>query len=169
MPQYQDKQIIPGNVGFARINGLDLNWTSASEVNRTHTFGDFVIDADNAEPVRLPGRPEYDQLTLTTPWTKRAIREVRNWLRTDNAKDGEVGVTIEVAEIFYTFTKCSVSQSPVSPAVDQNTDETSANFLTMVLEVTEFSDVEIKEGSITRNLQRKFGFNDFDSDNPDPN
>jgi hypothetical protein len=55
--KFDDNAIIPSTVGRLRFKGLDVNFTSATEVNKTYTFGEQVIDAVTNNPVRLPGRP----------------------------------------------------------------------------------------------------------------
>ena len=143
--KFGEDQLIPVTEGRARIKGLDINFTSASEVNKTYAFGDDIIDAVTNQPTRLPGKPSFDNLTLTTPRTKAAERKIQAWLKTPDSQPGKVAVTLTVADIYYTYTQCSLSQEPVSPAVDANANQTTASFLTLVIEVSNYSKIEIKQ------------------------
>ncbi|MGL5079254.1 MAG: hypothetical protein ACRDBG_25920 [Waterburya sp.] len=139
---YTDSSLIPVTEGMCRVKGLDINWTFASEVNKTFNFGQEIVDAENGQPVRLPGKPTFDSLTITTPWTVAAERKIRNWLKSQDACPGKVALTVTIVAVLYVYTNCAVSQHPVSPAFDKNSDQTTARFLTMVIEVSNSSRTE---------------------------
>jgi hypothetical protein len=142
--KFTDNQIIPSTIGDARIKDLDINWTTATEVNETLTYGDDIIDATTGQPTRLPGKSTFDSLTLTTPRTKAAERKIREWLKKDSSKSGNVAVTVVIADIYYSYSKCSMSRVPISPAFDKNGNQTTANILTVVVEVSNYSKTEIR-------------------------
>jgi hypothetical protein len=142
--KFDDNAIIPSTVGRLRFKGLDVNFTSATEVNKTYTFGEQVIDAVTNNPVRLPGRPTFDALTATTPFTIGAQKKILTWLKTVDASPTNVACTLILGNLVYTFTKCSLSQSPISPNVDANANQTTSNFLTLVVEITNNSLIDIK-------------------------
>lgn len=146
--EYNENALIPATTGRVRFKGLDVNFTSATEVNKTSTFGDQVIDAVTNQPVRLPGRPSYDSLTVTTPFTISAQRKIQNWLRSKDSLPGNVSLTMIVQNLNYTFTKCTLSQSPLSPGFDANSNQTTASFLTLIVEVTNMSVIEIQNTTV---------------------
>lgn len=139
-----ENALISSTSGRARIKGLDLAFTSASEINKNHAFGDEVVDAVSNQTVRLPGKPSYDPLTLTTPYSIGANKKIVQWLKTTDAAASNVAVTLLVSTLVYTFTKCSLSKSPVSPGFDANGNQAASSFLTLVVEVTNTSVIEIK-------------------------
>lgn len=141
--QYTDTAVIPNNEGRARMKGLDLNWTSASPVNKTNTFGNDIISANTGQPTRLAGRPRYDSLTLTTPNTKAAQRKIRAWLKTPDAQPGKVAATAIITDVYWSFTACTISQEPVFPGFDANSDNNATNFISMQIEITRNSRVEV--------------------------
>lgn len=140
---YNENALIPATVGMVRFKGLDVSFTSASEINKTHAFGDPVVDAVTNQPVRLPGRPSYNPMTVTTPFTPAAQKKIKAWLKTKEAQTGNVALTLIIQGFNYSFTKCSLSQTPVSPGFDANANQTTASFLTLIVEVTSTSIVEI--------------------------
>jgi hypothetical protein len=141
---FSDNQLIPITEGRARVKDLDINWTSATEVNKTYAFGDDIVDPVTDQPTRLPGKPSYDSLTLTSPRTKSAVRKLETWLKSQSASPYNVAVTLISAGVYYTYTNCSISRQPVSPNIDANANATTASFLTLVIEVSNYSKIEVR-------------------------
>ncbi|MGL5925551.1 hypothetical protein [Chroococcidiopsis sp.] len=144
--QYNDTTIISSNEGKARLKGLDLNFTSATKLDQSNTFGQEIISADTGKPVRLSGKPTYDTLTLRTPNTVAAQKKIQAWLKTADAKAGAVACTAFIQSTYYTFTQASISRQPIFPGFDNDSDQTTANMIEIDIEVTNNSRTQVEFG-----------------------